>query len=479
MHLVVIFTLTLGTACFAAESQQVISEQASLKKQCLAATVTAINLEIDRHQRWIDYRLQQGDQQAVDGWQEAITALKADLARYSSMKAEDYTLPEPIETNGWCNGKADLNSTLYFDGMTKNGPWYHLAGIAGDDYTALSSKNKQHMVIYPVYPRSYWNMNSAYLYIGAISPAVSDLIKASSIADSVNPERDKRIFGEVYAYQYNDNLLYDIKKCENYQIYLLKANDQGSSGELLLDSRQSAFDIILSEQQLKDYSYLEFVSAYNSKIIKISDIKDEPLKIILEPEVFLKKPAIYLYPAEKTKITVTHYFKGTLLTTYPEYTNNWTVIAEPNGDLLNVQDNRYYKYLFWDGTYTFPQEHFQYKSGFYVKKQDYVSFLQSKLAAIGLNENEINDFIVYWLPSMKKYNNCFIHFRINDNIGGSSILAVKPEPATIIRVFMEFSGAADLSSVPKLPEQSLPSFARNGFTLVEWGGTEIGSNKLE
>ena len=95
------------------------------------------------------------------------------------------------------------------------------------------------------------------------------------------------------------------------------------------------------------------------------------------------------------------------------------------------------------------------------------------MAYIGLNENEINDFIVYWLPEMNKFENCFVHFRINDDIDGSSVLKTKPVADTVIRVFMEFSGTNDFAAGSQLPEQILPQFTRRGFTLVEWGGSEI------
>ena len=144
-----------------------------------------------------------------------------------------------------------------------------------------------------------------------------------------------------------------------------------------------------------------------------------------------------------------------------------------------MKDKRQYKYLFWDGAYSFPKEHYQFKSGFYVKNEDYISFLQGKLAVIGLNENEINDFIVFWLPVMNKHQNCFVYFRINDNIDGTSIIETKPPAETTIRVFMEFSGINDINTRMKLPEQLLPTFVRKGFTLVEWGGAEIGNSKIE
>ena len=193
----------------------------------------------------------------------------------------------------------------------------------------------------------------------------------------------------------------------------------------------------------------------------------------------MKKPVIYLYPTRTEQIVLTNNFKGKLLNSYPSYMDNWTVLAEPNGNLLNMKDNRNYKYLYWEGAYSFSKEHFQFQSGFYVKDEDYVSFLQQKLALIGLNENEINDFIVYWLPAMNRYPNCFIHFRINDNIDGCSVFESKPEADTLIRVFMEFSGVDNIDNAPQVPEQTLQAFIRKGFTIVEWGGAEIGNSKME
>ncbi len=290
--------------------------------------------------------------------------------------------------------------------------------------------------------------------------------------------QEKKITGEVFMYQYSWPFS-DLVKCEEYQIYLLKEVAPAAKGELKLDSKTANFDIALSAEEVKNYSYLEFVSKYGNKTLQISEIADNPLHIILGNDVVVKKPAIYLYPVQKSHIQVIHSFKGEILNTYPAYGDKWTVIAEPNGNLLNVKDNRYYKYLFWDGMYSFPAEHYQFKSGFYVKKAEYVTFLQSKLESIGLNENEINDFIVYWLPVMSNYQNCFIHFGINDNIDGSSVLETKPAAETVIRVFMEFTAIDNLANAPPLPEQILPTFTRKGFTLVEWGGAEIKNNKIQ
>ncbi|MBP2639642.1 MAG: hypothetical protein H6Q66_593 [Firmicutes bacterium] len=464
------FAVSIGSVGYAGPTKSTIAKNAGtvefqqndLKKQCLAATITAINLEINRYQRWIDFRTQQGDQNAVGALQETLAVLKEDLKKYTDMDPADYPLPEKVETVGWVGDNPAKDSILYIDGMSKNGPWYHLAGILGDNYAALLPNARYSVAFYPVYQRNYWNMNSAYIYVADYSEQV----------------QGKRMMGEVFMRQYAFPLD-DKTKCDNYKIYLLKDLLPGSKGEQLLNSKKSTFDVTLSEEQLKKYAYIEFVSSYGNKTLKISELKSNPLEIILQPEVFIKKPAIYLYPVQKSQIVVTHSFKGKIVSTYPEYSGNWNVVAEPDGHLFNLKDSRTYEYLFWDGLYSFPAEHYQYQSGFYVKREEYVAFLQNKLAHIGLTEREINDFIVYWLPVMNNHNNCFVHFRINDNIGGSSVLETKPAAETVIRVFMEFSGLDHMNSVHRLPEQNLPAFTRKGFTLVEWGGVEIGSNKIE
>lgn len=197
---------------------------------------------------------------------------------------------------------------------------------------------------------------------------------------------------------------------------------------------------------------------------------------IKEIEVTAYKPAIYLYPTQEQKTTIQLDFKGQLGTTYPKYNQGWNVIAKPNGEILNLTDNRKYTYLFWEGAAKFPESHFDYKNGFVVAKNELDKFLLEKLSYIGLNNTEINDFIVYWLPQMEKNEYNLVHFFINDNIDNSAFLNVNPKPDTEIRIFMEFK-AVDKSF--QIKEQILPKIERKGFTLVEWGGGIIGKNRIE
>ncbi len=59
------------------------------------------------------------------------------------------------------------------------------------------------------------------------------------------------------------------------------------------------------------------------------------------------------------------------------------------------------------------------------------------------------------------------------------MLETIPKADTVLRLFMEFRGIALADNITKLPEQELPTILRQGFTLVEWGGAEIGSEQLQ
>ena len=57
-----------------------------------------------------------------------------------------------------------------------------------------------------------------------------------------------------------------------------------------------------------------------------------------------------------------------------------------------------------------------------------------------------------------------------DEINENMALEINPKPDTIIRVMMEFKG---LNWPIKVTEQKLERVERNGYTVVEWGGTKL------
>ncbi|MCR2013833.1 hypothetical protein NSB31_29720, partial [Bacillus cereus] len=50
------------------------------------------------------------------------------------------------------------------------------------------------------------------------------------------------------------------------------------------------------------------------------------------------KPVIYLYPAEEKTINVKLDYDGELTSTYPTYNDGWSVKANPDGTLTNLED---------------------------------------------------------------------------------------------------------------------------------------------
>lgn len=190
----------------------------------------------------------------------------------------------------------------------------------------------------------------------------------------------------------------------------------------------------------------------------------------LDTVIIVKKPVIYLYPTQKTDITIDLDFNGKLLTTFPKYENNWNVTAYPDGRIFDNKTNRFYSTLFWDGTQNFPKEHYNYRSGFVVSKNNLTPFLIEKLENIGLNNLETNDFVQYWLPILEQNETNFIHFYVNSDYDVISKNNVSPKPDTSIRIFMEFYG---LDKIIEITEQTLSKTERKGFTLVEWGGSDV------
>ena len=116
-----------------------------------------------------------------------------------------------------------------------------------------------------------------------------------------------------------------------------------------------------------------------------------------------------------------------------------------------------------------PEISWDLSTGFVVRAEDTISFLQEKLAKLGLTPREYNEFIVYWYPLMKNNPYNLIHFAGTEYTDAAP-LTITPAPDSLLRVFMVYKPLTEKINVP---EQSLSSFERKGFSVVEWGGTEI------
>lgn len=176
------------------------------------------------------------------------------------------------------------------------------------------------------------------------------------------------------------------------------------------------------------------------------------------------KPVIYLYPTEETEVSVTLDYSGTLTSTYPAYGAGWTVTARPDGTLTDETGREYYC-LFWEGL---TETEYDFSTGFCVAGKDTAAFLEDALARLGLTDKEAEEFIIYWLPQMEGNPYNLISFQ-GAAYTGSAVLTIDPAPDSLLRVFMAWKALEEPIDVEP---QVLEPIQREGFTVVEWGGTE-------
>lgn len=183
------------------------------------------------------------------------------------------------------------------------------------------------------------------------------------------------------------------------------------------------------------------------------------------------KPVIYLYPVHEQPVSVRLKYQGDIFISYPQYDESlqgWEVIAYPDGRIVNSADGQEYSYIFWEGMSS-QTVHYDLSKGFVVEGEKVAAFLRDILKKMGLTPKEYNEFIVYWYPKLKnnKYNLiCFAYAEYEE----SAKLGITPKPDSILRVFMV---TQPLEEKIDIAPQEIKPFRRSGFTVVEWGGTEL------
>ena len=197
------------------------------------------------------------------------------------------------------------------------------------------------------------------------------------------------------------------------------------------------------------------------------DLKYNYLNKVKCPTDVAYKPIIYLYPEEETDVNIKLSNKENITHSYPKYNNGWNVTANPNGDLINKDNNKKLYSLYWEGKNLKTEVK---EDGFVVEGKNTAEFLEEKLEILGLNYKEKEEFIIYWLPKLEnnKYN--YIRFLTEEEIDNYMKLNITPKPDTLIRVYMSYK---PLKEIINVKNQKLNNISRNGFTVVEWGGTKI------
>jgi hypothetical protein len=175
------------------------------------------------------------------------------------------------------------------------------------------------------------------------------------------------------------------------------------------------------------------------------------------------KPVIYLYPPQKTDVTVKVGAKITK--SEPTYqANGWTVTASPDGTLDYLGNA--YSSLFWEGLGNglYPDRSTE---GVVVKQTDLITTVKTQLSQLGLNQKESADFMEFWATRLPKTPYVRLTWLNTQDMNILAPLTITPKPDTLIRIFLDSEG---LNQPKLLTPQKLHTVKRNGFTVVEWGG---------
>ena len=157
-----------------------------LKKSCVAAAQRGIELDIQQTKENIKYLQEHPIGNPPDSLPKTLTwleELEGELKKYKSINLSDYKLPEKREIVGWI--KEPCRTSISFEGKSRSGPFYDIAGIKGNDFSVLkpdrsgypdTPKIKYKMSIYLVYRRKNGPLGGSY-YVYVDSYEVSPVPK--------------------------------------------------------------------------------------------------------------------------------------------------------------------------------------------------------------------------------------------------------------------------------------------------------------
>lgn len=234
----------------------------------------------------------------------------------------------------------------------------------------------------------------------------------------------------------------------------------------------------------KDTTFYFYHENYNEIVCWNYDLKSQHIItvefVVLQRQVYpgdldpvAEKPVMYLYSDVEIAAEISLKPKGNFTFTYPAYDDGWNVNVSANG--LTVNDVKY-PYLFWEGE--IQDLEFNSKngetSGYFINTDSTIQFLESTLTALGLNRTEITDFITFWGPRIKVHNFATIQFLVDEEYHNQvASLNVTPKPDSQLRVYLLFQGTDNPTLTRKFTVPELPKFERQGFTAIEWGGSEF------
>ena len=266
----------------------------------------------------------------------------------------------------------------------------------------------------------------------------------------------------VYTFKFNDVDYFERPTTVLYSI-------DGENGKQQLENQSITIKTKPGKHIFQFYYSQRYYEVYSDSLYIEEKHHDTYQVMLFQAEIIQmkEKPVIYVYPERIEEVQVKIDVKGENPFYYPAYNDSWKFTAKPNGDLQF--GDKTYNYLFWESQSSAILTPKQTASGFFVKGEDAVSFLEEKLTLAGLNSKEQADFITYWGPRLAQNKLNFVHFEFNESCNEYADLNITPKPENIYRIFMIWGSVAEEFRVN---EQAIEQFDRTGFSVLEWGGKE-------
>ena len=173
------------------------------------------------------------------------------------------------------------------------------------------------------------------------------------------------------------------------------------------------------------------------------------------------KPNIYIYPNEKLNLSVKILFPngGKVIESIPNYKNSWEVTVTPDGKIDDT-----YRYLFYECQ---MPDLAQKEYGWVVDKSNLKDFFNKNMVASGFSQNEITDFIEYWIPILTEYKYYEIYPQYKSTLDEMVKISYSIEPTNFYRLFYFIKGRDN--NTLQLLTPIIETAKRKNYYAVEWG----------
>jgi len=316
-----------------------------------------------------------------------------------------------------------------------------------------------------------FSLNTAYSFDGIINPE-NNFTVVSDLVDKKIKKGTFVIQGEVRMFSSN----FPLEHCKVGSL---------QSENFMMTGADGRFTLLCNSAT--DSTFYIYQDGWAEITIGNYDFKDRHRVTITayahqEFNHVKRKPVIYLYSETELTASVKINPMGEFTFTYPFYNEGWNVTVDNSGTLRDAATNKTYPYLFWEAESSnlFYQTVGNTIPGFIINTDSTIQFLENTLTLLGLNSTEITDFITFWGPIIEHDNFALIQFVVDDAYESRiAQLEISPKPDAVRRVYILCSPIPDSVVGMDVVPQTFTNFERKGFTVVEWGGSEIDLTNLK